>query len=57
MTYPQMAAIGFNMAGHYDHIKEGKPIDVCYSIVENFYRGSSTIQLRLKDIRERHELI
>ncbi len=57
MTYPQMAAIGFNMAGHYDHIKEGKPIDVCYSIVENFYRGSSTIQLRLKDIRERNELI
>lgn len=57
MTYPQMAAIGFNMASHYDHIKEGKPIDVCYSIVENFYRGSSTIQLRLKDIRERHELI
>ena len=57
MTYPQMAAIGFNMASHYDHIKDGKPIDVCYSIVENFYRGSSTIQLRLKDIRERHELI
>ena len=40
-----------------DHIKAGNPIDVCYSIVENFYRGSSTLQLRLKDMRERDELI
>ncbi len=55
--YRQIAAIGFNMADYYDHIKAGNPIDICYSIVENFYRGSSTIQLRLKDIRERDELI
>ena len=55
--YRQIVAIGFNMAEHYDHIHDGKPIDICYSIVENFYRGTSTIQLRLKDIREKHELI
>ena len=55
--YRQIAAIGFNMAQFYDHIKAGNPIDICYSIVENFYRGSSTVQLRLKDIRERDELI
>ena len=55
--YRQIAAIGFNMAEFFDHIKAGNPIDVCYSIVENFYRGSSTVQLRLKDIRERDELI
>ena len=55
--YRQIAAIGFNMADYFDHIKAGNPIDACYSIVENFYRGSSTIQLRLKDIRERDELI
>ena len=55
--YRQIAAIGFNMADFYDHIKGGNPIDVCYSIVENFYRGSSTLQLRLKDMRERDELI
>ena len=55
--YRQIAAIGFNMADYYDHIKAGNPIDICYSIVENFYRGSSTVQLRLKDIRERDELI
>ncbi len=55
--YRQIAAIGFNMSEYYDHIKAGNPIDICYSIVENFYRGSSTVQLRLKDIRERDELI
>ena len=55
--YHQIAAIGFNMAGYYDHIKAGNPIDVCYSVVENFYRGSSTVQLRLKDMREREEMI
>ncbi len=55
--YRQIPAIGFNMADFYDHIKAGNPIDVCYSIVENFYRGSSTLQLRLKDMRERDELI
>ncbi len=55
--YRQIAAIGFNMADYYSYIKDGNPIDVCYSIVENFYRGSSTVQLRLKDIRERDELI
>ena len=55
--YRQIAAIGFNMAEYYDYIKAGNPIDICYSIVENFYRGSSTIQLRLKDVREREDLI
>ncbi|MBR1569345.1 MAG: single-stranded-DNA-specific exonuclease RecJ [Bacteroidales bacterium] len=55
--YRQIAAIGFNMADYYEYIKSGNPIDICYSIVENFYRGSSTIQLRLKDIREREDLI
>ena len=45
------------MSEFYDYIKAGNPVDVCYSVVENFYRGSSTLQLRLKDMRERSELI
>ncbi len=55
--YRQIPAIGFNMAEFYDHIKAGNPVDVCYSVVENFYRGSSTIQLRIKDMREREEFL
>ncbi|MCQ2154091.1 MAG: single-stranded-DNA-specific exonuclease RecJ [Bacteroidales bacterium] len=55
--YRQIAAIGFNMADAYDYIREGNPFDVCYSVVENYYRGNSTLQLRLKDIKERKEEI
>ena len=55
--YHQIAAIAFNMAEYYDYIKSGNPLDVCYSIVENYYRGNSTIQLRVRDLREREEII
>ena len=55
--YHQIGAIGFNMAEYFDHIKAGNPFDICYSIVENYYRGNSTIQLRIKDIREREDVI
>ena len=55
--YHQIAAIAFNMSSYYDHIKEGNPFDICYSIVENYYRGSSTIQLRIKDLKEREDII
>ena len=55
--YHQIPAIAFNMAQYYDYIKSGNPLDVCYSIVENYYRGNSTIQLRVRDLREREEII
>ena len=54
--YHQIAAIAFNMPEFYDYIKAGNPVDICYSIVENFYRGSSSLQLRLRDMKERNEL-
>ena len=53
--YRQIAAIAFNMSDYYDYIKAGNPLDVCYSIVENYYRGNSTVQLRIKDIHERED--
>lgn len=55
--YHPIPAIAFNMAEYFDHIKEGNPFDVCYAIVENYYRGNSSIQLRLRDMRERDDLI
>lgn len=55
--YHHISAIAFNMAGFFDHIKAGNPIDVCYSIVENYYRGTANTQLRVKDMRERDEMI
>lgn len=55
--YHQIPAIAFNMADFFDYIKAGNPFDVCYSIVENYYRGNSTIQLRVRDLHEREEVI
>ena len=55
--YHHISAIAFNMADFFDHIKAGNPIDVCYSIVENYYRGTANTQLRVKDLRERDELV
>ena len=55
--YHHISAIAFNMADYFDHIKAGNPIDVCYSIVENYYRGTSNTQLRVKDLHERDELV
>lgn len=54
-AYGTKSAIAFNMPEFYDYIKGGNPIDICYSIVENYYRGNSSTQLRIKDIRERDE--
>ena len=51
--FHQIPAIAFNMSEYFDYIKAGNPFDICYSIVENYYRGNSTLQLRIKDIRER----
>ena len=55
--YHHLSAIAFNMADFFDHIKDGNPIDVCYSIVENYYRGTANTQLRIRDLHEREELV
>ncbi len=54
--YHQIPSIAFNMADCFDYIREGNPFDVCYAIVENYYRGNSSIQLRIRDLREREDL-
>ena len=30
-----MNGIAFNMSQHFEHIKAGKPFDICYTIEEN----------------------
>ncbi len=46
-----IGAIAFQQPAHYEWIRGGRPIDVCYTIVENHYRGVTTPQLRIKDIK------
>ena len=46
-----IGAIAFQQPTHYEWIRSGKPVDVCYCVVENHYRGTVTPQLRIKDIK------
>ncbi|MBR6661144.1 MAG: single-stranded-DNA-specific exonuclease RecJ [Bacteroidales bacterium] len=54
--YRHISAIAFNRTEHFDHIQAGNPVDICYSIAENYYRGIANIQLRVKDIKNREDL-
>jgi single-stranded-DNA-specific exonuclease len=47
-VYP---TIGFQLAHHFDFIKKGNPFDICYSIEENEFRGTTSLQIRLRDIK------
>lgn len=51
-----ISAIAFNRAEHFDHLHAGNPVDICYSIAENYYRGIANIQLRVRDIKNREDL-
>ena len=46
-----MQAIAFGMARFYEHIKTGQPFDVCYTVEENNYNNTTSIQLLIIDIR------
>ena len=46
-----LQAIAFQQPTHFEWIRSGRPIDVCYTIVENHYRGTVSTQLRVKDIK------
>jgi single-stranded-DNA-specific exonuclease len=48
---PPIDAIAFGMGDYYPKILKGIPFDVCYCIEENVYRGATTLQLRIRDIR------
>ncbi|MFI3249096.1 MAG: single-stranded-DNA-specific exonuclease RecJ [Rikenellaceae bacterium] len=47
----KIPAIAFGQPTLCSWVRSGRPIDVCYTIVENHYRGKVTPQLRVKDLR------
>ncbi len=47
----RLQSIAFQQPTHYEWIRSGRPIDICYQIVENHFRGSISAQLRIKDIK------
>ncbi len=47
----RMQTIAFQQPTYYEWVRAGRPIDICYQIVENNYRGKASLQLRIKDIK------
>ena len=43
--------IAFSFGEVHDHLQTGKPVDICYAVDENEYRGNTNLQLMIKDIK------
>jgi single-stranded-DNA-specific exonuclease len=46
-----LPAIAFGQANHFEHIRRGKPFDICYSVEMNEFRGNKNLQLNIRDIK------
>ena len=46
-----MGGIAFKMGHFFDTIKSKNPIDVCYTLEENFFAGNTTIQMMVREIQ------
>jgi single-stranded-DNA-specific exonuclease len=46
-----MNGIAFRMSDYNDYLKALNPLDICYTIEENTFNGSTTIQLMIRDIK------
>jgi single-stranded-DNA-specific exonuclease len=44
-------AVGFDMADYYNRISQGDSFRMAFTIEENVYNGTTSIQLRIKDIK------
>ena len=49
---PAFDVIGFNLGSKLELIENHKRFDAVYSLDENTWNGKTSIQLRLRDIRE-----
>ncbi len=47
----RMNGIGFGMKDKFDIVKSGQPFDMVFTIEENEWNGTVTLQLQVKDIR------
>ncbi len=46
-----MNGIAFGMHEYNDHLKALNPLDICYTIEENYFNGNTNIQLMIRDIK------
>lgn len=45
------AGIAFSQSPSYEYMQGGKNFDICYTIEENVFRGVTTLQLNVKDLK------
>lgn len=48
---PKIGAIGFGLGDKYDLVSEGKRFKAAYTVDENAWQGTVSLQLKLKDIK------
>lgn len=46
-----MSGIAFKMYEYNDHLKALNPLDICYTLDENTFNGTTTTQLTIRDIK------
>lgn len=46
-----ITGIGFGLAGFYPLIKDGRPFKMCYTISENEFNGTTSLQIMVKDVK------
>ncbi|MCL3781811.1 single-stranded-DNA-specific exonuclease RecJ [Prolixibacteraceae bacterium JC049] len=46
------AGIAFSQSDRFEMVKQGLPFDLCYSVMENEFRGKTNIQLYVRDIKK-----
>lgn len=49
----RFAGIAFSQADKFPLVESGIPFDICYSITENNFRGRTSLQLFIRDIKKR----
>lgn len=50
-TLPPLEVVGFQMGAYFDLLRLQKPVDICFTIEENYWNGRSAVQLKLQDMR------
>jgi single-stranded-DNA-specific exonuclease len=53
----RLPAIAFSQSHQYKLIHAGMPFDITFSVEENIFQGKSNLQLNVKDIKIREELV
>lgn len=48
---PVQDAIAFNFGDYYPYIKDKQPFELCYTIEENNWKGRTSLQLNVKDLK------